>query len=120
MNTVASRLSANVNHRIFDAPCARKEKLLATRDSQRQRVHQRIVRIAWLELHLSADVRHTEAVAVKADPAHHAIENAPVPLNLFLTHNHAVTPGRVRRAFVLPAIFAGGRRSEGSALAGPW
>ena len=93
VNPVAPRFRADVNHRIAHAARLREEKLLASRDPQRQRIHQRIIRIARLENHFAANRRDAKAVAVKSDPANHAVENPPVPRNLFAG---SVSRGRSR------------------------
>src|SRR6516225_12433010 len=78
MYPVASRLRADVNHRITDALCLGEKNLLFPRDSERQSIHQRILRITWLEHYLSSNGRDTEAISVVCNPANHGIENATI------------------------------------------
>ena len=83
MNSVASCFRAHVNHRIADAARAREKKFLAARNSERERVDQRIIRIARLENHFAAHGGHAETISVKSDAANHAVENVPVARNFF-------------------------------------
>ena len=52
-------------------------------DAERQRVDQRIVRIARLEGDFAADGGHAETIAVEGDAANHAVENAAVARDFF-------------------------------------
>ncbi len=78
MNAVAAGLGADVDHRIAFAGGLGVEDLVAPHQSQRKSVDQRISRVAAFELHLAADVRHAEAVAVRRDAAHHAFHDGVV------------------------------------------
>ena len=78
MNAVAAGLGADVDHRIAFARGLGVENLIAPHQSQREGVDQRIARVAALELHLAADVRHAEAVAVRGDAADHALHHGVV------------------------------------------
>ena len=78
MDAVAAGFCANVNHRIAGAPRLREKQVLFFRDAQRQHIHQRVGRVARLELHFAADRGHAEAVAVMRDAADHAVQDAPI------------------------------------------
>ena len=56
----------------------REKRSLFPRDAERQRVHQRILRIARLKAHFPADGRHAKTISVMRDAANHAIENAAI------------------------------------------
>ena len=75
VDAVASRLGANVDHRIALAGGAGIEDLVFANQAQGKRVHQRIAGVARLELGFAAQVGHAEAVAVRGDAAHHAFED---------------------------------------------
>src|ERR1700683_1133482 len=90
MNAVAAGLRSHVKHRIADAARPREEKLLSPRDPQRQRIHQRVTRIAWRESNVAAHRRHSETISVEPDAAHHAIENAPVLARFCRSHTRPI------------------------------
>ena len=83
VNAVAAGFCADINHRIARAARLREKQVFFFRDAERQHVHQRIGRIARLELHFAADGWHAEAIAVMRDAAHHAVEDAPVARDRF-------------------------------------
>ncbi len=83
VNSVASRFRADVNHRIARAAVLSRKIILRAGDAQRQRVHQRIIRVARLEHDFAAHCRHAETISVKSDAANHAIQNVPVARDFF-------------------------------------
>src|SRR5215472_5747918 len=83
MNAIASGFCADINHRVADPARACKEKFLAASDAEGECIHQWIIGVTGFELHFAADVGHAKAVAIEPNPAHHAIENPPILLNLF-------------------------------------
>ena len=108
VNAVAAGFRADVNHGIARRPGAREKKFVVARDAERQRVDQRIIRVARLEHHFAADRRHAEAVAVKPDAANHAVQNAAVARDFF---------GAWRFPRRGPAVI-GPKRSESSTAIG--
>ena len=78
VNAVAPGLGADVDHGIARAGGLGIENLVASDQSEGKRIDQRIARVAALELHLAADIRHAKAVAVGGDAAHHAFHHGVV------------------------------------------
>ena len=78
MNAVAAGFCADVNHRIADTLGLGEENVFFARDAERERVDQRILRVARLERNLAADRGNAEAIAVVADAADYAVEDAAV------------------------------------------
>ena len=83
VNSVASRFCADINHRIPDAFRLRQKNVFLACDSQRQRIHQWILRVARFKTDFSANRRHAKTISVIRHPANHAIQNPPIRLNLF-------------------------------------
>ena len=59
---------------------ARRDQPVGRRDADAHHVHGRVRRVRLGEAHLAADRRHPDAVAVAADPGHHAVEQPAVAL----------------------------------------
>ena len=78
VNSITPGLGADVNHRITFAGSLGVEDLVATHQSQRKRVHQRISGVAAFELHLAANVGNAKAVSVRRDAAHNAFQHRMV------------------------------------------
>ncbi len=78
MNPVPAGLCADVNDGIAGTLRLGEKDFLFPSDAQRQRIDERILRIARLETDLAADGGNTEAVAVVADAANYAVENATI------------------------------------------
>ncbi len=67
VDAVAPRLGADVEDLISDPFGAPVEDAIGGRDAARERVDQNVAIVAGIELHLAADGRHTDAVAIAAD-----------------------------------------------------
>ena len=80
MNPVASRFRADINDGIADAVRASVENFVFFEDSQREGVHERILRIRFRKIDFAANRRHAETVSIKRDSANDAFENAFVLL----------------------------------------
>jgi len=78
VNAVASGLGPDIDHRVALAGRARIENLIFAHQAERERVHQRIARVARLKFRLAAEIRHAEAVSVGGDSADHAFENGVI------------------------------------------
>src|SRR6185437_9158797 len=78
VNAVAARLCARVDHRVALSLSARKKEIFPAADAERERVDQRIIRIARLEDDFAAHGRNAEAIPVKRNPAYDAIQNPAI------------------------------------------
>ncbi len=83
MNAVAPGFCANVNDWVAGAFGFGEEKILFASDTERERVHERILRIAKLEADFSPDCGHAKTISVIADAANHPVENAAIFRGLF-------------------------------------
>ena len=109
MDSVASGFRADVNHGIARAAVRlREKKFVRGGDAERQRVDQRIIRVARLESDFAAHGRHAETISVKADAANHAIENVAIARDFF---------GAWRCPRLAPGVI-GPKRSESSTAMG--
>src|SRR6185369_14957040 len=72
VNPVASGLRADVDHRITYALGLTVKDMFPANQSERESVDQRVERITIGESDLAADCGDSEAVAVIAEPFHHA------------------------------------------------
>ena len=97
MNAVAAGFRADVDHRIAFARSLGVENLIAPDEAQSESVHQRIARVAGLELGFAAEVGHAEAIAVRSDSADHAFEDGMVLVNLCLRRTRRCRLWRPRR-----------------------
>ena len=66
------------NDGIADAFCLGEKNFFLARDAERERVDERILRVARLEADFAADGGHAEAVPVVADAADDTVENASI------------------------------------------
>src|SRR5262249_14625476 len=66
------------------------------RNAERERVDERILRIARLEAHFAADCRHAETVAVVADAADDSVEDSSIRCNLEVGSKWRVASGEWR------------------------
>ena len=82
VNAVAPGLRADVNHGIAFARGLGVKNLIAPDQSQSERIHQRIARVARLELGLAAEVGDAEAISVRGDPADYAFQDGMVLVDL--------------------------------------
>src|SRR4030088_3283145 len=81
MDAIPSGLRADIDHRIALAGSTRVENLIFSNQAQRKRVHQRIARVARLELCLATKVGHAEAVAIGSNACDNAFENGVVAVD---------------------------------------
>ena len=82
MNAVAPGLGADIDHGISRARRFGIKDLIAPHQPQRKRIHQRIARVTALELHLTADVGHAKAVAVRRHAADHAFHHGVILISV--------------------------------------
>ena len=78
VNAVAAGFCADINHGIADALGFGQKNFFFSRNAQRERIHQRILRVARLEANFAADRRHAETISIVSDAANHAVENAAI------------------------------------------
>ena len=78
VNSVAPRFCPDVNYGIADAFGFSKKNLLLPGDTEREGVHQRILRIARLEADFPADSGDAKTISVVGNAANHAIKDAAV------------------------------------------
>src|SRR5437660_1057950 len=83
MNSVAARFCPDVNHRIADAFGFGKKDFFLFGNAERERIDERILRIARLEGNFAADGGNAETVSVASDAANDAVEDAAVFRGLF-------------------------------------
>src|SRR5256885_4536844 len=76
MNSIASGVRPNQHQPVARAFGARAHELVGANEPDAQRVDERVVRVAVLEVDLAADRRDADAVAVGADARDHALEVA--------------------------------------------
>ena len=103
-------LCADVNHRVAFAGRLRVENLVSPDQAQRERIHQRIARVAGLKLGLAAEVGHAKAVAVGGDAADHAFDDGVILVELRTSEREAPS---VRLVLVI-----GPKRSESITASG--
>src|SRR5581483_6445579 len=84
VNTVAACLRAHVNHGITHARGLRIKNLVFANQPERERIHQRVSRVAGLELGFSANIGNTKAVTVMRNPADHAFKDRVIAVNIRL------------------------------------
>src|SRR6266567_2485776 len=84
MNAVAHRLRPYINNPIAFARRLRVKDLVLAHQPERERVHQRIARVARLELCLPADVGDAEAVSVRSDAADYSFQDGMVAADISL------------------------------------
>ena len=94
VDAVAAGFRAGINHGISGAAGAREKEFLAARDAERERVDQRIIRVAGLENDFAADGGNAETISVEADAANHAVKNVAVARDFF---GRGVSGGGSRR-----------------------
>ena len=78
VNPVATCFCADVDHRIADAFRFGEENFFLFGDAQRERIDERILRIARLKADLAADGGNAETVSVTPDSTNYAVEDAEV------------------------------------------
>jgi len=78
VNPVATCFCADVDHRIADAFRFGEENLFLFGDAQRERIDQRILRVARLKADLAADGGNAETISVTPDSTNYAVEDAAV------------------------------------------
>src|SRR5258706_11685893 len=83
MNSVAASFCADVNHGIADAFGFGQKDFFFFRDSEREGIDERILRITLLEAYFTADRGNAEAVPVASYAADYAIEDTAVLHGLF-------------------------------------
>src|SRR5258708_18866056 len=84
VDAVTSGLGADIDHGIAFAGGARVKDFIFADEAHRECIHQRIARVARLELRLPAEVRHAEAISIGSDPADHAFEDVATAVDVFL------------------------------------
>ena len=81
VDAVASGLGSHVDHRVPLAGGLGVKNLVAPHQPQSKGVHQRVLRIAGLELGFAAQVRHAKTVAVRSYPADHAFQDRMIAMH---------------------------------------
>ncbi len=76
VNPVAAGLRADIDHRVADAGGGTEENLVLAGDADGHRVDQRIAVVGGVKIDFAADGGDADAVAVAADAAHHAVDDA--------------------------------------------
>ena len=71
MDTVAARFGTKIDDRITDTGSRSIKNLVGLGDPHRHGIDQNIAIITGMETELAAHCRHTEGIAVAADPCHH-------------------------------------------------
>ncbi len=84
MNAVAPSFGTHVNHRVTFPSSLGVKNLLALHQTERERIHQRIARVARLKLHFSAHVGHAKTIPVRCHATDDAFKNGMVTVNLRL------------------------------------
>ncbi len=84
VNAVPPGLRSHINNRIAFAGGARIKDLVFTNQPQSKCVHQGIARVARLELHFAAKVRHAKAISIGGDAADHTFHDGMILVNLRL------------------------------------
>src|SRR5437773_2722647 len=90
MNTVASGLCPDINYRVTHTMGAAIEDLVLFKNAQRERIHERILRVAPGEINFAADSGNAEAISVKRNSTDNALEDPPVLLLVEWTEAQAV------------------------------
>ena len=67
MNAVAPRLCPDIDHRVARAGCGRAEDAVAVRQPDSHGIHQNVAVVGRVEIHLAANGRDADAVAIPAD-----------------------------------------------------
>src|SRR5262249_55538518 len=80
----AAGFCPDVDDGIADSLRFREKNFFFARDAERERVDERILRVARLETDFAADRRHAETIAVEADTANDAIETAAILSSVFI------------------------------------
>ncbi len=78
MNSIPTRLGADVNQRIALASGRPLENPILPRNSQAEHIDQRVSVVHLLEIDLPAHRRNADTVAVARDARHHALKERPV------------------------------------------
>ena len=78
VDTVAAGLRSDVDHGVADSGCLGVEDFVATKNTQRENVHQRVAVVALLKNALPADGGDAETVSVMRNAADYAFEDSAV------------------------------------------
>ena len=77
MNAVTASLGADIHNRIVSALGRSGEDFVLIGDAETEDVDKDVSVVARVEVRLAAHCRHANAIAVKADAAHHAVDELP-------------------------------------------
>ena len=98
MNPVAAGLRSHINHGIARTFGLRKAQVLLARNSERQCVHERVLRVARFKRDFTADRWHAKTIPVAADSTNHPVQNPPVPRGfLFACRARSVDLAKTQR-----------------------
>src|SRR5262249_36253865 len=84
VNAAASGLRSDVDYGIAFARRLRIKNLITPHEAQRERIDQRIARVARLKLRFTAEIWDAETVSVRRNPANHALHDGVVLVDLGL------------------------------------
>ncbi len=77
VNAVAAGLGADIDHGVAHSGGGTEKNAVGAGDADGHRIDQRVAVVGGMKIDLAADGRHAHAIAVAADAAHHAIDDAP-------------------------------------------
>ena len=89
MDAIAAGFRPHVNDGVARARSFAEENGVLAKNTQRERIDQRIAVVARFEKTFSADGRHAKAVAVVTDPAYDSVDDTPVSAAGFRVVEHA-------------------------------
>src|SRR6266540_276672 len=115
MYAVAARARADGEEDVADTVRGGLDQLLLLQHADAHGVHQRVAGIAGREIDLAAERGHADAVAVVADPAHHAREQIAIARLVERAEAQAVEQGDGRAPIVKTS-----RRIPPAPVAAPW
>ena len=72
MDSIASGLGTNVNHRVADTPGHAGEDALSFGDTQSKSIYQDIGVVAFVEINFATHGRNTDSVSIAADTRDHS------------------------------------------------
>ena len=84
VNSVTASFRADVNYGIAFARSLRIKDLVFADESECEGIHQRITRVAGLDLGFAAEIGDSKAVAIRRNAADHAFKNGVVAMDVFL------------------------------------
>ena len=93
VDAVSSGLRADIDHGIADAVRSSVKNFVLFKDSECERIHERVLRVAIRKNDFTPHGRHAKTVSVKSDAADHAFHNSAVLALMQRTKPQAVHGG---------------------------